>query len=153
MGISHERVRRYKRQCPYIYYLLYEFDQRLAATVHDIHLSAAAASVVVDTVGHATIAAVDRASVAVEHQGFHPHRVNQLLPLRISRSSTSAQVRSERLNPSHGHVCWCRYVPADELNISVVASCIYTRRLLVGQELFPASPFLHADDAIIIHTG
>jgi hypothetical protein len=82
MGISHERVRRYKRQCPYIYYLLYEFDQCLAATVHDIRLSAAAASVVVDTVGHATIAAVDRASVAVEHQGFHPHRVNQLLPLR-----------------------------------------------------------------------
>jgi hypothetical protein len=50
-------------------------------------------------------------------------------------------------------VCWCRYIPADELNISVVASCIYTRRLLVGQELIPASPFLHADDAIIIHTG
>lgn len=85
-------------------YLLEQLDQRLAATVHDIHLSSAAASVVVDTVGHATILAVDRASVAVEDQGFHPNRVNLLLRDRISWVSTSMQVRRERLDPSDGHV-------------------------------------------------
>lgn len=85
-------------------YLLKQLDHRLAATVHDIHLTSPVAGVVVDTVGHSPILAVDRASMAVEHQGFHPNSVNLLILDGISRASKSIQVRRERLDPRDGHV-------------------------------------------------
>ena len=64
-------------------------DEGLAAVVHEEHLAAAVAAVVVDAEGHAAVGAVHGAAVAVEHQRLHPHRVHGLLlevpPLLIPR--------------------------------------------------------------------
>jgi len=54
-------------------------DEGLAGAVHEEHLAAAAAAVVVDAEGHAAVGAVHGAAVAVEHQRLHPHRVLCLL--------------------------------------------------------------------------